>query len=102
MRGLFAVLLALTLKVPFATASDLALRLDQIINAPLLSHAYVGMEVVQLSDGQVLYAHNSERLFVPASNMKLFTTALALSKLGAEYRLSTQIGASAPMDAEGA
>src|SRR5580658_3938205 len=99
MRGLFAVALALTLPVPFATAADLASRLDQIINAPLLSHAYVGMEVVQLSDGQVLYAHNSERLFVPASNMKLFTTALALSKLGPDYRLTTQIGAPAPLDA---
>jgi D-alanyl-D-alanine carboxypeptidase/D-alanyl-D-alanine-endopeptidase (penicillin-binding protein 4) len=98
MRGLFAVALALTLPVPFATAADLASRVDQIINAPLLSHAYVGMEVVQLSDGQVLYAHNSERLFVPASNMKLFTTALALSKLGPDYRLTTQIGARAPID----
>ena len=60
------------------------------------------MRVVRLSDGRVLYAHNSERLFVPASNMKLFTTALALSKLGAEYRLSTQIGAEVPIDADGA
>ena len=59
------------------------------------------MRVVRLSDGRVLYAHNSERLFVPASNMKLFTTALALSKLGADYRLSTQIGAEVPIDAEG-
>src|SRR5580658_9704512 len=101
MRGLFAVALALTLPVPFATAADLASRLDQIINAPLLSHAYVGMEVVELSDGRVLYAHNSERLFVPASNMKLFTTALALTRLGADYRLTTQIGANSPMDAEG-
>ncbi len=95
MRGLLAVLLM----VPVAMAADLSSRLDQIINAPLLSHAYVGMQVVQLSDGQVLYAHNSERLFVPASNMKLFTTALALSKLGADYRLTTQIGAQVPIDA---
>ncbi len=49
----------------------------------------------------MLYAHNSERLFVPASNMKLFTTALAISELGAGYRLATQIGAQLPMDASG-
>jgi len=99
MRGL----LALALIAPLATAADLASRLDHIVDTSgALSHAFVGMRVVRLSDGHVLYARNSERLFVPASNMKLFTTALALSKLGAEYRLSTQIGASAPMDAEGA
>jgi serine-type D-Ala-D-Ala carboxypeptidase/endopeptidase (penicillin-binding protein 4) len=98
MRGL----LALALIAPLAAAADLASRLDHIIDAaPALSHAMVGMRVVRLADGRTLYARNSERLFVPASNMKLFTTALALSKLGEEYRLTTQIGASVPIDAEG-
>jgi serine-type D-Ala-D-Ala carboxypeptidase/endopeptidase (penicillin-binding protein 4) len=98
MRGL----LALALLTPLATAADLSPRLDRLIDSTsALSHAFVGMRVVQLKDGRVLYAHNSERLFVPASNMKLFTTALALSKLGSEYRLSTQIGAQVPMDAGG-
>jgi serine-type D-Ala-D-Ala carboxypeptidase/endopeptidase (penicillin-binding protein 4) len=97
MRRLFA----LALVVPLATAADLASRLDQIISAPVLSHAFVGIEVVRLSDGRVLYARNSERMFVPASNMKLFTTALALSKLGPDYRLTTQIGSRVPIDADG-
>jgi D-alanyl-D-alanine carboxypeptidase/D-alanyl-D-alanine-endopeptidase (penicillin-binding protein 4) len=98
MRALLALLLAIPL-----SAADLGSRLDQIIDtAGALSHAFVGMRVVRLSDGRVLYARNSERLFVPASNMKLFTTALALSKLGSEYRLSTQIGAEVPIDADGA
>jgi D-alanyl-D-alanine carboxypeptidase/D-alanyl-D-alanine-endopeptidase (penicillin-binding protein 4) len=102
MTRLLAVATGVALFVPFATAADLSSRLDHIIDAPgALSHAFVGMRVVRLSDGRVLYAHNSERLFVPASNMKLFTTALSLSKLGAEYRLATQIGAEVPIDAEG-
>ena len=97
MRPFLALLLAIPL-----SAADLGSRLDQIIDTTgALSHAFVGMRVVRLSDGHVLYARNSERLFVPASNMKLFTTALALSKLGAEYRLSTQIGAEVPIDADG-
>jgi serine-type D-Ala-D-Ala carboxypeptidase/endopeptidase (penicillin-binding protein 4) len=92
--------LAAALLAPLAAAADLPSRLDQIINsAPALQHAFVGAQAVQLSDGHVLYAHNSERLFVPASNMKLFTTALALSKLGADYRLTTQIGAQVRIDA---
>src|ERR1700733_6208312 len=98
MRGLLAVALgAVAAFIPLATAADLSSRLDQIINsAGILSHAFVGAHVVQLSDGHVLYARNSDRLFVPASNMKLFTTALALSKLGAEYRLPPQNTPRAP------
>jgi serine-type D-Ala-D-Ala carboxypeptidase/endopeptidase (penicillin-binding protein 4) len=93
-------LLALLLVVPLATGADLESRLDHIIDsAAALSHAFVGAQVVELSDGRVLYAHNSERLFVPASNMKLFTTALALTRLGADYRLTTQIGSQIPIDA---
>ena len=95
-------LLVIALIAPLATAADLASTLDHIVDtAAPLSHAFVGMRVVRLSDGRVLYTHNSERLFVPASNMKLFTTALALSKLGADYRLITQIGADVPIDAAG-
>jgi len=56
---------------------------------------------MRLGDGRVLYSHNSERLFLPASNMKLFTTALALAKLGPDYRLTTQIGADVPIDTAG-
>jgi D-alanyl-D-alanine carboxypeptidase/D-alanyl-D-alanine-endopeptidase (penicillin-binding protein 4) len=94
--------LAVALFLPPATAADLSPKLDRIIDsAAPLSHAFVGMRVVRLSDGHVLYARNPDRLFVPASNMKLFTTALALSRLGAEYRLTTKIGAEVPMDAAG-
>ncbi len=96
MRALLSLAAALALAFPLA-AADLSSRLDRLIDsASALSHAFVGMRVVQLSNGRVLYTRNSERLFVPASNMKLFTTALALSKLGTDFRLSTQIVAEAP------
>lgn len=97
--------LTLLLIAACATASpigDLGARLDHIIDtSPNLSHAFVGMRVARLSDGRVLYSRNADRLFVPASNMKLFTSALALTALGGDYRLSTQVGASVPMDPSG-
>jgi D-alanyl-D-alanine carboxypeptidase/D-alanyl-D-alanine-endopeptidase (penicillin-binding protein 4) len=97
MRALVCLALSVSLQ-----AADLASRLDRLIDSnAALSHAFVGMRVVRLSDGQLLYAHNAERLFVPASNMKLFTTALALSRLGADYRLATQVGAEVPIDGGG-
>jgi D-alanyl-D-alanine carboxypeptidase/D-alanyl-D-alanine-endopeptidase (penicillin-binding protein 4) len=52
--------------------------------------------VISLDSGHVLFAHNAERLFLPASNAKLFTAALALDRLGPEYRIRTSLYASSP------
>jgi len=102
MRGLLAVVVAVVLTVPLASAADLESKLDRMVNGSVaLSHGFVGMQVVRLRDGRELYARNSEKLFVPASNMKLFTTALALSRLGPDYRLTTQVGAEIPIGAAG-
>lgn len=98
---LLAACAALIAIAPVA-AADLSSRLDRLIDSsPALAHAFVGMRVIQLSDGHVLYARNADRLFVPASNMKLFTSALALAKLGPDYRLKTQIGSEVPVDSAG-
>lgn len=41
-----------------------------------------GIEVETLADGTVLYSHNADKFFIPASNTKIFTTAAALQRLG--------------------
>lgn len=77
-------------------------RMDAVIKKQkALAPAFVGMRVISLRDGKVLYKKNEEHLFVPASNMKLFTTALALMRLGPGYRFKTSIVASLPVDAKG-
>src|ERR1043165_4901075 len=48
-----------------------------------------GVFVMSLSDGRVLYSRDGQRLFTPASNMKIFTTAVALALLGEGYRWRT-------------
>lgn len=63
----------------------------EIAAAPELRSAFLGMQVVRLSDGKVLYERNQDHLFIPASNTKLFTTALALSRLGSDYRFVTSV-----------
>ena len=40
-----------------------------------------GILVESLKDGKLLYSHNADRFFIPASNVKLFTTAAALQSL---------------------
>lgn len=40
-----------------------------------------GIHIESLVDGTVLYTHNADRFFIPASNTKLITTAAALERL---------------------
>ncbi len=81
---------------------SLKARLDAAIaKSPALASAFVGIRVVSLPDGQVLYERDAERLFAPASNTKLFTTALALTTLGPQYRFTTTVRAEQPLDSSG-
>lgn len=60
-----------------------------------------GILVVDAATGEVLYEHNSDSYFTPASNTKLFTTALGLAKLGPEFRYHTIIESRATVDGHG-
>ncbi len=66
-------------------------QIDAILQDSLLIPATVGIKVVSVNDNSVLYEYNAEKLFNPASNMKLLTSATALVKLGPEYRFKTAI-----------
>ncbi|OLE17100.1 MAG: D-alanyl-D-alanine carboxypeptidase/D-alanyl-D-alanine-endopeptidase [Acidobacteria bacterium 13_1_20CM_4_57_11] len=60
-----------------------------------------GLLVVDAESGETLYEQNADKYFVPASNMKLFTTALALAKLGPEYRFHTTLETQGAISSEG-
>lgn len=59
-------------------ASDLQTALDGIIKRPQFASADWGIVVYPLLSGRVVYAHNSEKFLIPASNVKLLTTAAAI------------------------
>jgi D-alanyl-D-alanine carboxypeptidase/D-alanyl-D-alanine-endopeptidase (penicillin-binding protein 4) len=83
-------------------AQDLATQIQRAIDAsPAARAAFWGIRIVEAAGGATLYEQNAHRFFVPASNTKLFTTALALTRLGAEYRFTTSVRAAAPPDAQG-
>lgn len=64
-------------------------QLAEILRAPELSSADVGVHVRSLSDGHTVFERNASKLFNPASNVKLVTTAAALWFLGPNYRFKT-------------
>ena len=59
------------------------------------------MLVTDAATGEVLYERNADNYFTPASDAKLFTTALALATLGPDYRIRTTIATSGTLDANG-
>jgi D-alanyl-D-alanine carboxypeptidase/D-alanyl-D-alanine-endopeptidase (penicillin-binding protein 4) len=59
--------------------------------APVARASFWGLRIVDLAQNRVLFERNSSRLFLPASNAKLFTTSLALVRLGPDYRFQTRI-----------
>ena len=74
-----------------AVAANLAKAIDDLINETDAGRARWGVFVMSLKDSHVLYAHDADQLFTPASNMKVYTTAVALDLLGADYRWRTSV-----------
>jgi D-alanyl-D-alanine carboxypeptidase/D-alanyl-D-alanine-endopeptidase (penicillin-binding protein 4) len=76
-------------------------ELQQQLSVHLAQHkfdaALWGVKVVSFDSGKVIFEQNSQKLFSPASNSKLYTVALALERLGADYRIKTSLyGAAKP------
>jgi D-alanyl-D-alanine carboxypeptidase/D-alanyl-D-alanine-endopeptidase (penicillin-binding protein 4) len=72
-------------------------QIDAALAGPALAGAKLGVDVVEVDSGKILYARNDAGLFNPASNVKLFTTAAALAILGPEYRWKTVAYVDAPI-----
>jgi len=99
---LFALLVVLLFTAARRRPPTLKESIDREIAAtPALPSAFLGIQVIRLSDGKILYERYQDHLFVPASNTKLFTTALALARLGPDYRFVTSVVAPQPVDAAG-
>src|SRR5437660_2682048 len=80
---------------------ELAHEIDRAIDESEFASARWGVFVMSLRDGRILYSRDGGRLFTPASNMKIYTTAVALDLLGPDYRWRTSVYAQAQPDANG-
>jgi D-alanyl-D-alanine carboxypeptidase/D-alanyl-D-alanine-endopeptidase (penicillin-binding protein 4) len=99
-----AAFAALTLVVCAAGAradeapASLADRIESILARPAAQRANWGVLIVDAANGEELFAHNSPKLFIPASNAKLYASALALTRLGPETRFQTRVLAQGPVE----
>ena len=87
-----ALLVALpALAQPTYSRWALAESIDAVLNDGDFSTARWGVHVVDLASGEVLYSRGAYAPFIPASNMKLVTTAAALDAFGPAHRFETRL-----------
>ncbi len=78
-----------------AGGENIAASLDRLLTDPGLRHSGTALLVVSLDRGDTLYTREPDRLYTPASNLKLFTAASALHYLGPDYRFVTTLASDA-------
>jgi D-alanyl-D-alanine carboxypeptidase/D-alanyl-D-alanine-endopeptidase (penicillin-binding protein 4) len=84
-----------------ASRKSLEKRIDTILESPDLARGFWGIEVVSLGSGKTLYFHDADKLFTPASNTKLFTTAAAMALIGPDYTFQTTVETNGTLDTHG-
>jgi D-alanyl-D-alanine carboxypeptidase/D-alanyl-D-alanine-endopeptidase (penicillin-binding protein 4) len=71
----------------------LAERLRRLLDAPPFDRALWGVAIMDPS-GRLVFERNGDRLFVPASNMKLVVSAVATVLLSPDFRFHTTVHSS--------
>ena len=69
----------------------LGYELSQKFDDPEFENAHWGVLIRSLKTGETVYSRNEKKMFMPASNMKLFTTSSAMKALGPDYRYTTRL-----------
>ncbi len=96
-KGLSVVLLIAAL-VPLHTQAE---TLDALMAKAEARHAIAAGEVYDLDTHKVLYAHNSEQYMEAASNTKLLTMGTSLALFGPDFRFTTPVYRTGPIDPSG-
>ncbi len=69
--------------------SEVADVIEQVTSEPRYERSVWGHSIKDLSTGEVLLDQSSDKLFVPGSILKTFSTATALDSYGPDYRFRT-------------
>jgi D-alanyl-D-alanine carboxypeptidase/D-alanyl-D-alanine-endopeptidase (penicillin-binding protein 4) len=86
------VVAVLVICVSSFAKADLAQQIDGIISQSLQQRVQFSIHIVKAGSGDVVYNHNAGESMIPASNMKIITSAAALKYLGPDYEYKTKVG----------
>ena len=80
-----------TAQASISNLDELRMELIDAFNDPNFANAFWGVDIQSLKTGETFYKVNADKLFSPASLLKLFTTSSALLLLGSDYQYKTTI-----------
>jgi serine-type D-Ala-D-Ala carboxypeptidase/endopeptidase (penicillin-binding protein 4) len=83
-----------------ATLAELQERIAELIDQPKFASARWGVRIITI-DGQVIFERDADKAFMPASNMKLYTSAAALDAFGPKFKIKTSVYATNPIERGG-
>ena len=81
-----------TLWLLSAVQAGIVNKIDAAINQSSQKSVQFSVCVIKADSGRIVYSHNANQPMLPASNMKVITTAAALDILGPDFQYVTQIG----------
>lgn len=93
---LIAKLLSLSFVIVVTNAivacADLTQRVDAIVASQTQAKVRIAVQILDPASGSILYSRSASSPMIPASNMKLITTAAALKYLGPDFLYQTRVG----------
>lgn len=80
---------------------EVAFEIDTLLNNAPTDMGWWGVKIQYANTGEVIYERNTAKMFMPASNQKMYTTAAALCMLGPQYRYATEFVTPGQVDEDG-
>ncbi len=80
------------------TVAELQARIAALLDQPKFAAARWGV-LVKAGQDKIVFERDAEKAFMPASNMKLYTTSAALDAFGPEFKIKTSVYATKPVKA---
>ncbi len=87
--------------IPVQTLPELQSKIRFRLARPETRRGQIGIKIISLATGKVVFEENAEKYFMPASNMKNFTIAAGLEKLTPDFKFVTSVYAATTPDPSG-
>ena len=79
------------------SGGDIETVVNSWLKRPEIAHSRVGVEVMELPSGRLIYSHDGDKRLTPASTTKVITTSCAYELLGPNFQYKTTIDATGPV-----
>lgn len=89
MKTIFTIIVCFLFLFPGKAQNHPAI--ERFLRASYMNGASVSIMVKDINDGSILYSYDAEREVIPASVLKIVTTATVLEMLGEKFRYETAI-----------